>query len=124
MNEGLKRNVNKCFVLHVREEGIFFTFADEPPGGPIDNNTVAAAANANDLLMWFSSRTFIAGDLAFFAVILGKENMLGSWCNWCKLSQKGWSKFGHEKGELWSIEKINNIRNNVENGTLAETPAN
>jgi len=85
---------------------------------------VAAAANAYDLMMWFSSRTFIAGDLAFFAVILGKENMSGSWCNWCKLSPKGWSKFGHEKGELWSIEKINNICDSVENGTLAETTAN
>lgn len=52
-------------------------------------------------MMCFSSCTFFAGDSAFFAVILGKENMSGSWCNWCKLSPKG-----------------------VENGNLAETLAN
>jgi hypothetical protein len=28
--------------------------------------------------------SFLAGDLAFLAVIMGKEDFSSSWCNWCK----------------------------------------
>ena len=28
---------------------------------------------------------FICGDLARFTAILGKVNMAGKWCTWCKL---------------------------------------
>jgi hypothetical protein len=40
------------------------------------------------------------------------------------LSPKEWSVFGHNKGELWTIDKIYDIRQQVEDGTLTEIPQN
>ena len=40
------------------------------------------------------------------------------------LTKKEWSKYGHNKGEPWSIDKVENIRNAVDNKALLETPAN
>jgi len=70
------------------------------------------------------SRAFIAGDLSFFATILGKENMAGSWCTWCTLSKAQWSAADHPIGEPWTIEKILDIRRNVEENNLCEVPEN
>ncbi len=41
---------------------------------------------------------YITGDLAFYATVLGKENMGGIWCPWCMLSKQEWSADPHE---LW-----------------------
>ncbi len=54
---------------------------------------------------------------------LGKENMPTSWCTWCKLSKSQWSPQGHQKGDLWTLEEINNIRDHIEVSRAEETPA-
>ncbi len=52
-----------------------------------------------------TTRTFIAGDLAFHATVLGKENMSSVWCTWYKLSKRAWAHPGHHSGECWTIIK-------------------
>jgi len=72
--------------------------------------------------IWMESRAFIAGDLSFFGTILGKENMAGAWCTWCTLSKAQWSAADHRIGEPWTIEKILDIRRNVEENNLPKLP--
>ena len=45
-------------------------------------------------------RVLLTGDLAFYAIVLGKVNMSGRWCTWCKLSPAQWGVENHDKGEL------------------------
>jgi len=51
-----------------------------------------------------STRLLIAGDLAFFATVVGKVNRSGCWCHWCNLSPFEWENIHHEKGTLWTID--------------------
>jgi hypothetical protein len=88
----------------------------------LERPTLEGESNNNSLC--FSTRLFVAGDLAFFSLILGKENWSGKWCNWCMLSPKEWADQGHEKGEHWTIEKIYDIHRNVTENNLPETPQN
>lgn len=118
LNDGLHRIVNKYLVAHStlvnnNEYCNVVIFAEEPP----------AAANSEHNFT-FETRTFVSGDMAFFAVALGKENMSTAWCTWCKLSKLQWSAVGHEVGEPWTIEGINNIRDSVEINNMREIPEN
>jgi hypothetical protein len=79
------------------------TFSKEPP-----------LITPNDSANWFITRALLAGGLAFFALALGKENSAPWWCTWCMLSKLQWTPPEHEKGELWSFKKINNIRDDVD----------
>ena len=112
INDGLRRLFQKKISLHFNEAVNIATISNEIGGN-----------NNNDFLS-LNTRTFIAGDLAFFSLILGKENRSIKWCNWCMLSPKEWAIDGHEKGEKWTIEKIYEIQNNVAGNNLAETPQN
>jgi hypothetical protein len=67
---------------------------------------------------------FITGNMAFYACALGKVNMSGIWYTWCKLSSEEWSDVGHEKGELWTKEAMDEIRESIYGGTLADKPGN
>lgn len=110
----MKRIVGKFFVVHSNAGHCIATITDEPASN---------AGNCNNSFS-FSTRTFTAGDLAFFSLILGKENMSSKWCNWCMLSAKEWSTVGHNQGGAWTIEKIYEIRQKVKDGLLSETPQN
>jgi hypothetical protein len=70
------------------------------------------------------TRTLTAGDHSFFAAILGKENMSGSWCTWCMLSKARWIDAAHLPGELWTIEKIYEIHHNVTENGMPAIPEN
>jgi len=48
----------------------------------------------------------ILGDLAFYALSLGKEGSSGAHCYICESSKVSWQDINHEKGNLWTIEKI------------------
>ncbi len=67
---------------------------------------------------------FITRDLAFLSTLLGKENMATAWCPWCRLSKLEWSSKDHERGETWSIDKIIQLRERVEQGLLTVSPEN
>jgi hypothetical protein len=103
---------NNYAVAHMHNMQHIVSLAEEPPAAAPDGGT-----------HWFKLRPFIAGDLAFFATVLGKENMSTTWCTWCKLSKSQWSPEGHLKGELWTLQHINDIRDNIEVNNAVENPA-
>jgi hypothetical protein len=35
---------------------------------------------------------FVTGDLKFYAQMLGRDNMSGSWCMWCHMAPNEWNK--------------------------------
>jgi hypothetical protein len=69
-------------------------------------------------------RVFVTGDLAYFAAILGKVNMAGGWCTWCGLSPREWSPTEHDKGQLWTLEAMAEVRTSIRVGITADTSAN
>lgn len=114
LNEGMHRIINKFACVHqanVQGGDPIVTLAPERP-------------DTNNRCIAFAIRCFIAGDLAFFATILGKPNMSPCWCTWCQLSKMQWSVEGHGAGLAWTVEKLLDIRNNVEFNGLAEKPDN
>ena len=58
---------------------------------------------------------YITGNLAFQAMVLGKELMAGWWCMLCKASQ---AQFLDKESEMWMIDKL------LECGTIAEVSMN
>ena len=58
-------------------------------------------------------RILMCGDLAFFAAVLGKVNMSGKWCTWCKLSPSEWRPSGHICGEKWTIDGMSQLREKI-----------
>jgi hypothetical protein len=60
-----------------------------------------AAAQENILI-----NLFMAGDILFYNMVIGKEGMLGWWCSYCKLFKNDWQELGHKRGEPWTIETL------------------
>jgi hypothetical protein len=114
LNDGLHFLVrNKYAVVHATNDiQHIVALSEEQPAAAPEGGT-----------HWFTLRPFIAGDLASFAMALGKENMSTSWCTWCKLSKSQWSSQGHQKGDLWTFEEINSIHDIIEENRAEETPA-
>jgi len=112
LNSGLKRIYGKILVIHIMENVCTPSFSDELPG------------NNNNFYFAFEMRTFVAGDLAFFSTLLGKENMSSVWCTWCKLSKVEWAQTGHPLGECWTINDLLDLRQNVACGNLASVTEN
>lgn len=51
--------------------------------------------------------SFLAGDLAYLAVMMGKTNFSSAWCNWCKIPKEGWQDpCTVESAMLWDIDEI------------------
>ena len=96
LNNGLKRLVGKHVLIgRVAQDGEYtVTLADE---NPIND------ANYFDFLSAPLS-VKITCDLAFLSTALGKENMSGYWCPWCKLAPSEWSVENHQPGEKWTSE--------------------
>ncbi|KAL7547083.1 LOW QUALITY PROTEIN: hypothetical protein ACHAWF_010401 [Thalassiosira exigua] len=49
--------------------------------------------------------TYVAGDLVFLAIMMGKESFTSAWCNWCKLSKAEWQDSDCNP-ELWELKTI------------------
>jgi hypothetical protein len=119
LNDGHWQIANKFAVVHfVGLHDPIVVFVDELPIADITNNN-----NTATTAMSFEVRTFISGDLAFFSTILGKPNMSPVWCNWCMLSKAAWNKEGHNPGEKWTIESINQFCHSVEFCGMKEEPS-
>jgi hypothetical protein len=58
------------------------------------------SVTCTDSVYWLKIRTFIAGDLSFFAINLRTENMSAAWCTWCNLSKVQLTKVGHAPGVI------------------------
>ena len=49
---------------------------------------------------------FMAGDILFYNMVIGKEGMSRWWCSFCKLFKNDWHDLGHERGEPWTIATL------------------
>jgi hypothetical protein len=49
---------------------------------------------------------FMAGDILFYNMVIGKEGMSGWWCSYCKLFKNNWQQLGHVCVEAWTIESL------------------
>ena len=68
----------------------------------------------------------MCGDLAWFTAILGKVNMSGKWCTWCKL---GYSRFltgpdavGVEE-ELWTLAQLKHHKDQIDMDEIGDKPS-
>jgi hypothetical protein len=49
---------------------------------------------------------FMADDILFYNIVIGKEGMSGWWCSYCKLFKNDWQQLGHIRGEPRTIESL------------------
>ncbi len=49
---------------------------------------------------------FVAGDILFYNMVIGKEGMSGWWCSYCKLFKNNWQQVAHVRGEPWTIATL------------------
>ena len=49
---------------------------------------------------------FMAGDILFYNMVIGKEGMSGWWCSYCCLFKNDWQQLGHVRGEPWTIAAL------------------
>jgi hypothetical protein len=61
---------------------------------------------------------FMAGDILFYNMVIGKEGFSTWWCCYCKLFKNNWQRAGHERGEPWSIATLIDHAEAVENGDI------
>ena len=59
-------------------------------------------------ILLISPMSYMAGDLAFLAYMMGKENFSSQWCNWCRSTKLDWQT-GRPilQDEMWTIDTIN-----------------
>ena len=69
-------------------------------------------------------RLVITGDLAFYAACLGKVNGSGHWCSWCQLSFKEWETKGHDFGDVWTLQKMGELREKLYNKEIRNIASN
>ena len=50
--------------------------------------------------------------------------MSGYWCTWCTLSRVQWEQDGHEPGDLWTLQKMEEVREAVNTGVVKDTAQN
>jgi hypothetical protein len=71
---------------------------------------VNAAAQKN-----ITINLFMAGDIIFYNMVIGKEGMSGWWCSYYKLFKNDWQKLGDKCGELWKIETLTEHAEHIAN---------
>lgn len=49
---------------------------------------------------------FMAADILFYSMALGKDGMSTWWCPQCKLFKRDWEEKDHQRGEDWTIDAL------------------
>ena len=105
MNNGLQKLLKsdkkqgKDWYISVEDEVVMIEI-------PQTEEEIAAAAR-DEGKKKVTTRIRVTGDLAFYAIMLGKVNMDSLWCNWCKFyCNQDWN-FGDDAGfEMWTKASI------------------
>ncbi len=61
----------------------------------------------------------IVGALKFFAQMLGRENMSGSWCMWCRFHPSQWNTYG-QSSPFWCINSLKSHKDKIIREKLKE----
>ncbi len=77
----------------------FILSLSEATNGQSDNGTICQTIRLV---------TYIAGDLAFLAYIMGKDNFSSMWCNWCEIPSSVWKIQLNTNiyNLLWSVDRV------------------
>ena len=59
---------------------------------------------------------YVTGDLAFYAMVLGKEGMSGNWCHLCRLSRAEFSNLAKD-GDPWTWELYREVTERVQSSS-------
>jgi hypothetical protein len=64
----------------------------------------------------------VVGDLKFYAQLLGRENMSGSWCMWCDSHPSQWNNDLSTDREnlLWTIQRLKEVKDKITRGELKQ----
>jgi hypothetical protein len=62
---------------------------------------------------------FMADDILFYNMVIGKERMSGWWCSYYKLFKNDWQELGHERGEPWTIETLTEHAEQIANQQIS-----
>jgi hypothetical protein len=116
LNNSLKEVINSGALQVIRDEDGSVAFRMKKEGQEDDQPLTVLSS--------LHIRVFVTGDLAYFAAILGKVNMAGGWCTWCGLSPREWSPIDHDKGQLWTLEAMAEVRTSIRLGVTMDTSAN
>jgi hypothetical protein len=97
-NKAIKNIVNGgWFLVYTTNDGtVNLSFSTLAPG-EVANPTIVCDV---------PTRVFGAGDLAFYAAVLGKEDMERIWCTWCKIRKAEWSQRGPMEDEISNIDTM------------------
>jgi hypothetical protein len=61
---------------------------------------------------------FMARDILFYNMVIGKEGMSGWWCSQCKLFKTAWQQAGHKRGEPWTIKSLKEHASKIEDNEI------
>jgi hypothetical protein len=115
---------NKVLNLYKKDESYTVQIQEGNVNGaficPITNNT----DNTFTLVRSCTIRILMTGDLAYYASCLGKVHMASNWCTWCKLGPHEWGAVDHNKGDEWTLEGMDELRESITNGDQSDTARN
>ena len=64
---------------------------------------------------------YVTGDLVFYAMALGKESSLGSWCYLCKLCCSKYADPEHVNGERWTLDELVDLGQKIADKAMKST---
>ena len=80
---------------------------------PLFQSTPVANLQIDSSIKGF--RIFVTGDLAFYAMALGKPNTSSYWCTWCSMKKTAFGQKVH--GQLWTLERLKDTKQLFDNRT-------
>ena len=78
---------------------------------PLFQSTPVANLQIDSSIKGF--RIFVTGDLAFYAMALGKPNTSSYWCTWCSMKKTAFGQKVH--GQLWTLERLKDTKQLFDN---------
>jgi hypothetical protein len=120
LNEGIFRMTNGRICTGTGPDGNIRIIRAGDGDGVIYATFAEKRNDTDTVLQVIPFRVFMTGDLAYYAVCHGKENSTSHWCPWCMLSHANWQASGHELGELWDLDKITTVAEQVMNDIESE----
>jgi hypothetical protein len=61
---------------------------------------------------------FMAGNILFYNMVIGKEGMSSWWCSYCQLFKNDWQELHHQYGEPWRIPLLREHAERIANGSV------
>ena len=122
LNDSLKRLKSK-YIRVPKKQVEESTLNDEGNDQDIEVVSYVDAPRHDDTEnRYYKIKVVAVGDLAFVSMALGKVNMSGDWCFICDLASRMWKVRGHPKGDDWTLQKMKERIEMLDDGVFRDTP--